>query len=766
MGSRSTAIVGDGADFMARAQTFGTYDGTFDNDVGAQPRVYSGLSDFLRLVRRRRRLILATIAVITIAAFVFVARTTPVYRATTTVLVKPLVEQAWTMPDSNTPLVAAPQEAARISTKVELLASSGLASQIARDANLDKIPEFTPSGELKTGLLANLLGWARPPAPQEREALTLSEQEQARYARKARMERVTEQFKQRTEVKRVGDSNLIAVTVTSTDPLRAARLANRIPQTYIENWEESQVETYTDVRQRVETARQEFEASALAVAEYRKAHGLALDRPQDFQQSQLTQASIGLIEARADSAAAASRVNSGVADSNAVTSPLLEVLRSQEATLGKRLSELQAIYGSGYPEVATTTAQLDDVRRRMSAEARLVQAETQRQAEVAAAAVAARGSQLAGDAGAARSAAIGTRFADVQLQQLEREADADRALYISLLGKQKEVGSKGSKADISIVSRASPTDLPSFPRPDITMATAFISSILFAIILALGVDAVDDRLRNADQIARLLRLPTLAMVPELSKLNGRAPHELITEKPRSAFAESVRNIVIELEARRTMPGSQVIVVTSPLPDDGKSTISTCLAAAATSIGRRAIVVDLDMRSRRSMSNLGADGSADLIAFLTNTAELEEVIAVEGQGPFSRINIRQRVIDPGGLLESPRLRALIDELRLRFDLVVLNVPPILPVRDAKTLSRLADGTLLVIRWGKTDPGAARTAVDAFGAGIIGVVLNRVDYRDHARRAYGDAIDHSARHGGDYLLPDDTAERRPALTRWVA
>jgi Mrp family chromosome partitioning ATPase len=178
-------------------------------------------------------------------------------------------------------------------------------------------------------------------------------------------------------------------------------------------------------------------------------------------------------------------------------------------------------------------------------------------------------------------------------------------------------------------------------------------------------------------------------------------------------------------------------------------------------------VDLDMR-KRGLSQENFTTDSDVVAFLTDKAGLDDVLSPPSDpASYAAISVTQFATDPGGLLESPRLRQLFAELRERFDLIVVNAPPILPVHDAKSLARLADGALLVLRWGRTTPEVARIAVEMFGEGIIGAVVNRVDYRKHARRGYGDAIEHSARLGGEYQRQgDDAIGTTPLLGRWRA
>ena len=724
---------------------------------------YAGVGDFIRILRRRRNLVLAVVGTIVLLTFLAVARMTPVYSTTAVVMIEPVDAIPGAVV---TPAVASPSEEGRIATKLELLASRALARRVARTLNLDENKEFAPADASKPGIFEKVIGWFAPDRPNSDEGLMRLDPEDRNAAAKARMEKVTDRLIDHLAVERVAKSHLINVTATSTDPYMAALIANRIAETHIKSQltaeRDSDEQRAEQLRMRVDQLRRQLQESDRSVAAYRSAHGMAAEKPEDLAQAELARLSGSLAEAQAELAATSVRAS----DSSVVSSPVLNDLRGQEAGLQKKLSELTAFYGRGYPEVAATKAQLSTLQSRISTEVSRAAGSLRNEQQASAA----RAGQIAAEVGAVQSRSYSNGFADVALRDLEREAQTSNALYLSMLARLKEMEAKGDTqhSDVSIVSRAPVPDIPSYPKPKRALGVALIGSLILALILALAAETLDDRLRTGEQVKRILGLPTLAMVPQLPALmREQLPENVVRDNPRSFFAESLRNLVIEIETRRTHAGSQVIVVTSPLPDEGKTTVAAGLAAAASAIGRRTVVVDLDMRQgTKGVARPAPTSNSDIVDFLSDKAALDEVLSPGGDATsYAMIGVTQSADDPGGLLESPRLGVLFSELRERFDLIVVNAPPILPVHDAKTLSRLADGALLVLRWGYTDPDAARTAIEVFGDGFIGAVLNRVDYRKHARRGYGDAIEHSARLGGEYHRQGyEAIAPQPLLARW--
>jgi uncharacterized protein involved in exopolysaccharide biosynthesis/Mrp family chromosome partitioning ATPase len=731
----------------------------------------SNVGDFIRVLRRRKTLVALVVATILLVTFLAIARMTPIYSTTAVVMIEPLDAPLGT---TAAPAVASPNEEGRIATKLELLASRALARRVAKSLNLDETKEFAPE-TAAPGLLSRVLSWFTPDRPSAAEGMLRLDREDRDMAERARMEKVTDQLVDHLQIERLAKSHLISITASSTDPFMAALIANRLADTHIKSQltadRDANEQRAEQLRARVDELRNQLQNADREVASYRRAHGLFVAKPEEFTQAQITRLAGSLAEAQADAAASSTRArnvqgSAGDPASAIVSSPLLNDLRGQETTLRKRLSELTAFYGRGYPEVTSTTAQLSELQSRIAVEVARAAGGLRNEASAGAA----RAGRLASDVGGLQAQSYRNGFDDVGLRDLERTAQTSNALYLSLLARLKEIDAKGNSehSDTSIVSRAPVPDDPSYPQPKRALGVALLGSIMLAVIAAFAAEALDTRLRTAGQVRRVLGLPTLAMIPQFSAaMRDRTARDIVREQPRSFFVEALRNLVIELETRRTNAGSQVIVVTSPLPDEGKTTVAKGLAAAAAAIGRSTVVVDLDMRKRgRSHENFTTDN--DVVAFLTDKAALDDVLSPPSDpASYAAISVTQFATDPGGLLESPRLRQLFAELRERFDLIVVNAPPILPVHDAKSLARLADGALLVLRWGRTTPEVARIAVEMFGEGIIGAVVNRVDYRKHARRGYGDAIEHSARLGGEYQRQgDDAIETTPLLGRWRA
>ena len=698
-----------------------------------------GFTELVRMLRRRKLLIILTIGGVLAATFVMLKMMEPIYSSTAVVMVESETPDAAAAVKAVT---LAPNDELRIATKMELLQSRALARKVADKLGLERDPEFATKPRAP-GPVARILGQfissepqAGPQTPAQKEAAEVAE-----------IEAVTGRLINHVTVERVAKSNLIRVVASSNDPDKAALIANSYVDTHIASQlageREGREKELAQLTGRVAALREDLRYADSAVARYREANGFITARPDGLNQAQMAQLSGALAQARAQRAQSGSRAGlySGSRGDSA-TSALLNDLRGQQATLDKRLAELSVLYGPNHPDVRNAKAQVTAIDARISEEIRRVGTGLLNEASASQA----EEGQLARDVRALKAQSFQEIAATPALLDLERDAETGQTLYVSLLSRLKDISGKGndSHVDTSIVSRAPVPVEPSHPAPKQTLAAAFVGSLALAFILAIIAETRDNRMRTAEQVERWLNVPALSLIPEVR--NPPEPdrlYDVLSMQPRSAFSEAVRTLLIELQPEAPATGGHVVLVTSPLGGEGKRTVATSLAAAAASAGRKAVMVDLDLRKFDRVRHADPAGVADIQAYLMARVELDQVIAFdEAFAPFAIVTAFGPARDPGSLIASPRLALLVAQLRERFDLVVLNAPPVLPVRDAKIIAKLADSTLLILRWGATSFEAARIAITILEGKVAGAVLNRVDYRRHKNHGNADPIHHMA------------------------
>jgi capsular exopolysaccharide synthesis family protein len=299
-------------------------------------------------------------------------------------------------------------------------------------------------------------------------------------------------------------------------------------------------------------------------------------------------------------------------------------------------------------------------------------------------------------------------------------ADAAAQVFISKVSTFEE--GKRDKVSPSVIDTATVPATPISPRPKVNLLIGVFLGLLLAGALVLALEALDRSLNGPTQLAELAGAPILGIVPRLSP-SARAPAAAL-ENPHSAAAEAYR--ALRTAIRFIDPDSPLhtILVTSPGPNDGKSTIAANFAVAVAQSGERVVLIDADLRRGRLLDQFGLPEGGGVTSVVTGAANLDDVLQdwqqlldVMGTGPFPP--------NPAELLGSQAMANLLDQLREVVDVVVIDAPPVLPVTDAVALSTQVDGVLLVARDGKSHRHSlseARRRLDGVGANVIGCVLN--------------------------------------------
>jgi capsular exopolysaccharide synthesis family protein len=340
----------------------------------------------------------------------------------------------------------------------------------------------------------------------------------------------------------------------------------------------------------------------------------------------------------------------------------------------------------------------------------------------------------------------------VQYNILKREAEANKQLYDGLLQKLKEAGvSAGLRSsNIRIVDPALVPPWPARPQKARNLLLALLVGLVGGVGLAFLREYMDNTVKTPDDVEHLTRLPSLAVVPAFSLVNGhgrgtrmlrsggesepsRSAVALVShERPQSQISEAFRALRTSLLLSQAEHPPQVILVTSALPREGKTTAAVNLAVTFAQLGDRTVLVDGDLRKPGIGKLLSlSDGSrhAGLSTYLAGVSSLDLVTIPHPSIPnLAAIPSGPIPPNPADLLSSKRLQDAILHLRERFRFIILDSPPVMAATDAIVLSVMADGVLLVVRSGQTSKAAftrARDQLRSVRCSLLGVVLNAVD-----------------------------------------
>jgi polysaccharide biosynthesis transport protein len=732
----------------------------------AEPDDALDVKRMLALLRRRRRLIILIVVFGTVAGTWYGVQRTPLYTAQALVVLDP--QRSELVNTDKLGYGLQPDDLWNaVQTEIKIIESPLFTGKLVDELKLAGRSEFAPSPETAPSVLTRLqiavqdagrwlnerwlatTSLAKGP-PEMLEARDASASDPEMEAREQALWVVQEGLKAMP----VEESYVLAINYTSSDPQTAAMLANGAAKLYMDEKRETKLRgldrASSWMNERLHRLRDELLAAERRVEQFRAANKLGGTKS-DEEQSLGDQTLIGLNQqlvaaraALAEKQAKLRLLRRAAADSNAaadriadmVESPVLASLRNELARTLQQQADISTTFGGKHPRIIGLQEQIDNIKRQIRREIERTINGFETEVELASASAASLESQV--DQFNERS--MMDRTVEVRLRELEREAEATRELYQTLLGRFKEtVDQQGIvESDIQMIAPAVLPNRPSTASSLRFTLVGFTGSLLLGTLLSLLIEHLQVGLRATEETERLFGLPALGTVPYITAFKRRqAPQAYLKQKPLSAYSEAIRSIYASVQVIGTDRPRQVVLVTSSVPGEGKTTLATSLAASAAMSNKRTVLVDLDIRQRMVGAQFGHAPASGLVEYLTGEARLEDAIHTDPESNIDYIPVKQRVTNPTALLSSARMYALMEELRRSYDFIVLDTTPLLGISDAQVASGLADICLLAVKWGSTREKAVENAVRQLRfarAPVAGVVFQQANTKDYNRYNY--------------------------------
>ncbi|HWK44769.1 MAG TPA: polysaccharide biosynthesis tyrosine autokinase [Stellaceae bacterium] len=711
------------------------------------------LREILNILRRRRMSIIGTALAVTALVFVIIFQLTPRYTAEALILVdarKTQVMDVQAVVSGINGDLSAMGPAIR--SEVEVMNSNTLAERVATKLDLMNNPEF--NGALKPpGFFAAYnpihlipddyllaVGLVKPEVQLTEEA-----------KRQRLLTRIAGALSGHMNITNDGRSTVIRVAAQSESPGLAATIANTYAEMYLTQQLEDKFEAAQRVNawlnERTKELRDKVQESDHAVQFYREQNSLTEAKGFTVTEQQLSELNSQLILASSDRAAKDANLRQiqdmlkgqGGADAAAqvLASPLISNLTQQEATARQNRAELATRYKPDHPAMINALAQEHDIQKKIGDEVAKV---VRGMANDAVAARARESSLRASLAELQRSAGVLDK-AQVRLADLQREADANRTLYQDFLSRFKQTSAQNDleMPDARLVARASIPEAPSFPKRTLFGGMGVMLGLLIGVFVAFALERLDNGFRNADQLEKLGGVATLGMTPNL--FQKESVIDTLVNKPTSQYAEAIRSIRATLRYSNIDNPPKIVLVTSSLPEEGKTLFACSLARSTARSGKKALLIDCDLRrpSVGRAMGVAANSEGPGIVGLFEDNPVQDIIKVDQITGMHYIPSPRGALNPQDLLGSHHMRMFLESKRAEYDLIVIDAPPVLAVSDAIVLSHLVDSTIFLIRWERTPRPVALGALKALranGGHVSGAVLSRVNVRKHALYGYGD------------------------------
>ena len=696
------------------------------------------LRDLVQMFRRRRVIVFITTGVVFALAVLFCVVSTRRYQAAGTIQVQKESSDGLDLQSlmgSGGDASDALDADINIQTQASILQSNALALRTIEKLRLEDTRSFNPP--------PGLVSWLVNLFPSD------SSKPDMRMVIAGRQASALAVFHKNLSVKPMAGTRLIEVDYLDPDPEQASAVVNQLVQELVDYTFESRYKAteaasaslskqLAELRMRSENlqaqvAQMQRDSGIYSIGTTdaqgrQQAYSAVLDQFQraattlsDASQNRILKEAIYQAAKSGDAEMLSSLAGNSLVSGSTNSLATIQNLRGQEALLQGQLNQMKTKFGPGYPKIG-------EIQANISALEHSIQQEISRIAERA------RNDYQVADQ-TWKDAQKNYNTQKVQADALNdkairyiitrQEADDSRMLYEDLLKRLKEAGIlQGLKSNtITVVDQALMPLKPSKPNVPFYLAAALAFGVFLGGAGVLVVDTLDNTVQDASVIEQL-GLPLIGVLPRLA--NHKRAIE-VRSNPKSRYSEMVRNLRSVLTRARIFPVPKVILVTSAIPGEGKTTLSMNLAASFVQQGKTVLLLEADMRRPAIRSSMGLPGRSGLSLLLAGESQ-ENVIFAHPQMPGLFLLPEGTVpLFPSELLESDRMRELLKDLREDFDVIVIDAPPVLPVADARVLCEMADVTIQVARFGVTTKTALRRAhelLTAYSKRPVGVVLNGV------------------------------------------
>lgn len=653
-------------------------------------------------------------------------------------------------------------------TQYWVIQSMRVASQVVRQLALHKDPAF----------LAN------------------ASSDKALPVREVAVEDAAQRLLQRLTVEPLKESRLAVVIYTDADPVRAQRVVGAVAETYVQNNLDDALESTTSaadwLRGQHNSLKTELEKSEMALHAYKKNKNIlsvSMDDQSNMLRGEMSQLNSALTTVRTRREQVISRRDelkkisaedpAELPAMELINSPVLQTLRDDFVSADRDYNALVSSgKGGNHPDVRAAGGRRNVTRKALLAEVRNIQRAVE--SELAGLTKEMRGLERL--YGSAERRALELNLLEIEYKRLQRTKDTNEKLF-SLVTERTKESDLARMLRVNNVRVADPPLLPKTPvSPNVplNLGGGIVAGLVLGLIAAIAREQLDRSIKSPEDAERELGLLSLGLLPEVSGLNessyaararnggsngsGRGvntnPELMMHRHPTSGIAEAARAIRTNLLFMSPDRPYRRLLVTSSGPAEGKTTVACCIAIAMAQAGRSVALVDCDMRRPRLHRIFEKSNQLGLTSVLIDPDAFDDAIKETEVPNLSVVTTGPLPPNPAELLHSEAFARTLARLSERFETVVIDSPPVVPVTDAAVLSTKVDGTVIVVRASKTSRDVARRAVRALrdvGGQLIGNVLNAVDL---SRRGYGYQNYYYYSNAGYAQDPKDDPERPEA------
>lgn len=678
---------------------------------------------FGALWRGKVFIILAFLLAVLIGGIYAYVLATPLYRSTAVVMLNNREEQ---VVDLGGVLGGLGSDRSVVNTEVEILQSRILLGKVVDKLNLTEDPEFN-TALLPPSPVARVKSWIKSviqPAGSDHAPIADSERTATISALLAAL-----------SVRNVPESLVFEVTAETTSPTKSALIADTLVDLYILNQLEVKFEATeqatTWLTERVTDLQIALENAEGAVTDFRA--GTSLVSP----------------EALAGLEVQVKDTRDRIAD----MTTSLGASETQLAAMQATVTPQEQAEATGDLQLQRLLPRIDEPDIARAFETRFTQIVTRRETDIARSRA-----QLVSlqDSLGTLEAQIERQSQDlITLQQLTREAEASRLLYEYFLARLKETSAQQGvqQADSRSISPAVIPSDPSAPRKSLILAMAGILGIAISAALVLFREARSNGFRTAEQLENTTGKATIGQIPLIKASRRKDAITYLKERPSSAAAEAIRNLRTSVMLSNVDMPPKVIMTCSALSGEGKTTVALSLTLNFATMGKKVLLIEGDIRRRVFGQYLNTAQKDGIVSVLTGAKSFDDVVIHDDLLEADVLLGDKGQANAADIFSSERFAKLLSDLRSRYDVIIVDSPPVLIVPDARVIAQHVDATVFVVRWDRTQKDQVLGALrefDSVGRPVSGLVLNQISPTGMKRYGYGNNYGPYSAYGSKYYV----------------
>ena len=567
------------------------------------------------------------------------------------------------------------------------------------------------------------------------------------------------------------NSNIVRISVEDKDPEKAAFLANGVASSYIEfNLEKKYFETKDAARWLMDQSvslKQNLENSEMTLFEFKQSNNV-LATTFEAKQELLSNRIIKLTNTLTDQEIKRNALTAKIEeyahiDIENPEDAFFKELSRENDIIGNlklkylevisKIDELEQVYGEKHPKVAALLAEKDNIEKSFKSEISGVVNSYNLELKMLDNEMKKNRKMLA----ESQKEAIDLNKLDINYSKLRREVETNKKLYDIVLERSKEADLSAllKNNNIRMIDRALVSKIPVKPRKQIILLAGFAIALVLASLAVFLVEFFDTKFKSFKDVETISQKPILGIIPKFQQPDGVNFKEIAFEDKsgKSLAVEAFRSLRTNLKLSNPDSKLKVMLVTSSIPHEGKTVVSSNLAVSYSVAGKKVLLIDADMRKPRVHKVWGLENEKGLSTLIVGEHSMDEVI---NKNVYEGLDIVTAGIippNPAELLESARFADILKDFSEIYDVVIIDTPPLSPVSDAATIAPLTDGLILAVNIGNTPRDIFKSVIVGIskpGITHLGVVVNNLDFKQEKKfkSYYGYSYYHSSYYKSHY------------------